>query len=170
MIFRVRHPPPALAPFVEMFWIYENNPRPYGLERIMPTGAAQLVVNLAEDETRVYDEAGRCETGSAISLSGAHSQYAIIDTSEQRSVAGVVFRAGGICAFVAMPSDAFTNQHVALEDLWPRRDAVRIRERLLEAREPDAQLDVLEDAMLAALRRPALHPAVAYALDIFGRA
>jgi AraC-like DNA-binding protein len=170
MIFRVRQPGPALAPFVEFLWLYENDPRPHALERIMPTGAAQLVVNLAEHETRVYDEEGRCETSDAVSLSGAHSRYAIIDTREQQAVAGVTFRPGGASAFLAAPSDEITNLHASLGDLWRPRDAARMRERLLEADGPDAKLDALHDEMARALRRAALHPAVAYALGVFGRA
>ena len=170
MIVLVRQPGPALAPFVEFLWLYENDPRPHALERIMPTGAAQLVVNLAEDETRIYDDAGRCETADGVALSGAHSRYAIIDTQEQQTVAGVTFKPGGAAAFLAAPSDEITNVHVSLGDVWRPRDAARVRERLLEANGPDAKLDALHAEMAGAVRRAALHPAVAYALGVFGRA
>ena len=33
--------------------------QPHALERILPTGAAQLIINLKEDETRLYDTAAR---------------------------------------------------------------------------------------------------------------
>ena len=53
--YAVREPGPILAPFITSIWLYDNGPRPHALERILPTGAAQLIVNLKQDETRIYD-------------------------------------------------------------------------------------------------------------------
>jgi len=55
MRYRHRLPRPPLAAFIESIWVYQNDPRPHALERILPTGAAQLIVNLKEDQTRLYD-------------------------------------------------------------------------------------------------------------------
>ena len=55
MHYRHRVPRPPLDAFIESIWVYQNDPRPHALERIMPTGAAQLIVNLKEDQTRLYD-------------------------------------------------------------------------------------------------------------------
>ena len=55
MPYRHRVPRPPLDSFVESIWVYQNDPRPHALERILPTGAAQLIVNLKEDQTRLYD-------------------------------------------------------------------------------------------------------------------
>lgn len=50
MPYRHRSPRPPLILFVESIWVYQNDPRPHVLERILPTGAAQLIVNLKEDQ------------------------------------------------------------------------------------------------------------------------
>ena len=55
MQFCHRVPASPLDSFIESIWVYQNDPRPHGLERIMPTGTAQLIVNLKEDQTRLYE-------------------------------------------------------------------------------------------------------------------
>ena len=45
-----RVPKPPLDAFIESIWVYQNTPRPHALERVLPTGAAQLIVNLKEDQ------------------------------------------------------------------------------------------------------------------------
>src|SRR5690242_19379492 len=50
----VRHPVAELAPFVESFWYFAGE-LAQGFERVLPTGKAQLLVNLHEDELRWYD-------------------------------------------------------------------------------------------------------------------
>jgi hypothetical protein len=63
-----RVPRPTLDAFIESIWVYQNDPRPHALERILPTGAAQLIVNLKEDQTWLYDSdsqaGGRFKTTS----------------------------------------------------------------------------------------------------------
>jgi hypothetical protein len=55
-LFHVRQPAPPLDLFVESVWLCKNDPRPRALERILPSGGAQLIVNLTEDETRAYSD------------------------------------------------------------------------------------------------------------------
>jgi AraC-like DNA-binding protein len=172
MVYRQRIPAPPLDAFVEWIWVCENEPQPHGLERILPTGAAQLIVNLKEDETRLYapEPPYRCLTTAGTVLSGIRSSYQIIDTSEQEHVAGVVFRAGGTAAFTRVPAHETTGTDVAFEDLWGRRSTALLREQLLEGSNMDAMLDALEATLASMLLPRDLHPAVAFALRTFDRA
>ena len=171
MLYRHRVPRPPLDTFVESIWVFENDPRPDVLERILPTGAAQLIINLKEDQTRLYDpdRGYRCVTSAGTSLSGVWSRYAVIDTSEQEHVAGVVFKPGGTIAFMRVPALETADADVDLSCLWGRCRAAALRERILESVEPDTKLDVLEDALSEAWRPVTLHRAVAFALTAFDR-
>jgi AraC-like DNA-binding protein len=171
MRFLNRAPSRPLAPFVESIWLFENDSLPDGFERILPTGRAQLIVNLAEDETRCYrpDEGMRCEVSSGTILAGVQSKASVIDAAEQRHVMGVSFKPGGTVAFMRMPAYQTSDIDVPLDELWERRRAATLRERLLEAPGPARKLDVLEQALLAELRPERRHAAVDYALDIFTR-
>jgi Domain of unknown function (DUF6597) len=85
MQYRHRVPRPPLDAFIDSIWVYQNNPGPHALERILPTGAAQLIVNLKEDQTRLYDPESphRYVASSGSVLSGVQSHFQVIDTSEQ---------------------------------------------------------------------------------------
>jgi AraC-like DNA-binding protein len=170
--YRHRIPGPPLDSFVESIWVYHVDPRPHALERILPTGAAQLIVNLKEDQTRLYDPdfPDRCVTTSGSVLSGAQSHFQVIDTAEQEYVAGVAFKAGGTVPFMRMPAHETSDGDVPLDTLWGRRRTATLRERLLERQGIDAKLDVLEATLLEMWTPPGLHPAVSFALAVFDRA
>jgi hypothetical protein len=172
MRYRHRAPRPPLDSFIDSIWVYQNDPRPHALERILPTGAAQLIVNLKEDQTRLYDPETphRPVTTSGSVLSGVQSHFQIIDTSEQEYVAGVAFKAGGTTPFMRMPAHEARDVDVPLELLWGRRRTERLRERLLESANIDGKLDALETALCEMWRPPGLHPAVTFALARFDQA
>jgi AraC-like DNA-binding protein len=166
-----RAPRPPLDAFVESLWVYHSDPRPHALERILPTGASQLIVNLKEDQTRLYnpEPPHRCVTTCGTLLAGVRSNFQVIDTSEQEYVAGVAFRPGGAVPFLRMPADETSDADVPLDTLWGYRRAAALRERLLESRSLDAMLDVLEATLQEMWTPPGLHPAVTFALAAFDR-
>jgi len=172
MNFRYRVPRPPLDAFIESIWLYRNEPRPHALERVLPTGAAQLIVNLKEDQTRLYDPAlpGRFVVTAGTVLSGVRSRYQVIDTSEQEFVAGVAFRPGGTVPLIRVPAHEMSDADVPLEALWGRSRTAALRERLLESDSLDAALDALETAMREVWTPAVRHPAVTFALSAFERA
>ena len=170
MLFTSRPPAPPLDQWIESIWVCRNDPRPRALERILPSGAPQLVVNLAEDETRIYEDSAaglNCRRSPGSILTGITTRAQVIDTDEQAFVAGVVFRPGGTVPFVAPPAGELTGADVALETLWGRQRTALIREQLLGGRDPDATLDALEAALLEMRRDKTPHPAVRFALAEF---
>lgn len=83
MNFLQRRPASPLDLFVESLWVCHNQAGPRRFERVLPSGAQQLVVNLAEDQTRVYRQAPGglvCVAGPGSILSGMTSHAQIIDT------------------------------------------------------------------------------------------
>ena len=163
-------PPPPLGQFVDIIWLYEGYARPaHAKERLLPDGSIEMVFNLAEDKIRLYDRenTSRFQTYAGSVVCGPHSQFFVIDTAEQDTVAGVHFKPGGAFPFLKLPTSELHNLHVGLDDLWGRL-AAEVRERLLGAKTLEAKIRVLEEALLAAaggaLDR---HPAVAYALREF---
>jgi AraC-like DNA-binding protein len=170
MLFHQRPVAPPLDRWVESIWLCRSDWRPRTLERVLPSGRAQLVVNLGEDETRVYEDGETglvCRESPASILTGVTTRFQIIDTDEQAFVAGVVFRPGGTVPFIASPASELGRADVPLEALWGRQRTQRLREQLLSAVDPDATLDVLEAALRETCRGKAPHPAVHYALAAF---
>jgi AraC-like DNA-binding protein len=154
---------PALAALVKSLHYHETN-FPFALERIIPSGQAHLMVNLAEDEFRTYDaaRAGRMDRYSGAVLAGPHARSTVIDTGEQRQLAAVEFRRGGAGRFFAMPMTEVCNKIVHLENVWGHNGR-SLRERLLDAPTPAAKFRVLEDALLEHLA-PQFDSAIQYAV------
>jgi len=162
-------PAPPLSEFVELLWLYEGYQQPHAKERLLPDGSMELVINLNEDLTRVYDphDTEKVRTLRGPVMVGAHSEFFVIDTAEQHSVAGVHFKPGGAFPFLDVPAAELHNTLVSLEDLWGSM-AGQLRERLMEAVTAQDKLHVLEQALLArAAARLERHPAVAFALREF---
>jgi AraC-like DNA-binding protein len=166
MGFRARRLAGPMAEHVECVWVCSNAPGPWRLERVLPPGRAQLIVNLREDQTRSY-RGERMEVGPGTVVSGIGTRYEIIDSAEQEEVAGVVFRPGGTLAFFGLPADLMSETGMAVEDLWGAGAVRRLRERLLESRDAGQRLAVLEEELRLAWTGRGLHPAVAYALRQF---
>jgi AraC-like DNA-binding protein len=169
MYLRSYTPAPPLSLFVEKFWLWEGPGQPHARERLLPTGTTELIVNLLEDQTRVYSQRdlSRPVTLPGTILCGPHAKYFVIDSDEQISVAGVHFKAGGAFPFFAAPMDELQNQHMPLDALWGPA-AGELRERVLAAATHRARFRELEQCLLDRLVRPLeRRPSVAFALREF---
>lgn len=121
----------------------------HGYERLVPFAASQLLFNLARDWLSCGRGARERTFGGAV-LAGARSKPLVICTTQQRRIAGVSFRDGGVRSFLRMPAREVAEDHVNLEDVWGIDGRV-VRERLLEAPDPAAVLDALEQVLLEQL-------------------
>lgn len=164
MTWLTRPPAAPLDQSIAAIWYWHSAPRPFAFERVLPKGAAQLVINLKEDRTRTYDLDGRRIDGPGAVVSGLSTRFEIIDTDEQEHVVGVSFRPGGTRAFSDVPASEIAGRDVALADLWPAAEVDGLRARLLAAPTPSATLDVLEAALVSAWRDRPLHRASVAAL------
>jgi AraC-like DNA-binding protein len=167
VLYLTHSPRPPLARFVDHFWLLAGAQIPRQ-ERILPSGTLELVVNLRENEMRIYDpeNAGRCRRFSGAVLSGTYSRAFACDATQHESIIGVHFRPSGIAAFLDEPASEFTDTHVDLADLFGP-SATELRERLCEVSRPHARFRILEGFLLRHLHRTG-HPAVAAALHMFG--
>lgn len=169
-MFLAQRPSPALRPFVDRLWYFEAD-LPPGRERVLPIGAMQLLVNLDADEIRWYsgtafDVVHRI--GGSI-LVGPFDRPVVIDTLEQRRIAGAAFTPMGAAVFLSCPATDVRSLHVPLDDLWGL-DGRLLREQLLGHVSPTAMLSCLDAWLLArGCGRLAIDPAVTYAVGVLDR-
>ena len=159
-------PVPPLSDFIEHFWLYDAYSSAYAHERILPTGAFDLVFNLRNDELRIYDEikSPLCSRHSGALVSGPYNGSFVTDRMQGASAMGVHFRPGGAFPFLGFSAHEFADKHVDLDCIWGR-SAGKIRERLADASSPRHRFRLLENVLLTRLRRPLEHhPAVSLAL------
>src|ERR1700759_497546 len=112
-------------------------------ERILPTGRTQVILNLARDFL-LDCPAGQPDRRMPPSLVvGARSVYEIVDSSDMADLIGIVFAPGGFSPFASDAAHLFSNQSVALCDIWGSH-ANSLRNHLRELVTPQARLSCLE--------------------------
>ncbi len=165
MRYVTRHPGPRLSDFVEYSWSLSDAP-PHMRERVVPSGTIELVVNLEQDEFRIFDAGASAEARrfpGAI-VSGCYGRSFGIDTRDHAAILGVHFRPGGAAGLLGAPPGELSDLHVALEDLWGDR-AIELRERLCVARSTSERFRILERALIGRLPdAPHRHSAIATAV------
>jgi AraC-like DNA-binding protein len=172
MSFDVRVPGLPLSPYVAMIWHCQGYDAPHAFERVLPGGTVQLLLPLADEPLRAYEQQdiARFESYRGPLVCGARSEFAVVDAASQRSMMGVQFRVGGAALLLAFPVGDLHNQHLSLDAVWGRR-AEELHSRLIGARSATARFQILEAALCHRLSEAARLPdPVRYALAAFHRA
>jgi AraC-like DNA-binding protein len=161
-------PVAPLDEFVDFFWMMAGGEMDRR-ERILPSGTSELVINLREDEVRIYDsiEPELYKRLSGTVISGTYSGVFICDATQHQSMLGVHFRPGGAFPFLGAPATELTDAHANLEDLWGSA-ARDLRPRLCETTTTRRRFQLVEEALLERLRRSQrCHYAIEVALRRF---
>lgn len=163
-------PAPPLASIIEAIWDWDMPATAFRYERILPGPGTGMIINLLEDETRVYrDDAQRtCTYASGFVIGGPYRQSWIIDTAEQVRVMGVAFRPGGAHAWMGVSGEELSMRDINLEDMFGI-DARRLRQRLLETACPVQRLALLEGWLRGLSEDPLLDPIIMHAVVCLGR-
>lgn len=163
-------PPPPLSAYVTCMWYRRGAIPGRKREYSMPTGNADLVINLCADRIRVFesasDQTGILSRGAIVH--GAQTRSFVLDDLKIVHFVGVHFKPGGGC-LLGLPASELTDQHVGLDDLWGTR-AYALREQLLACATPQECFSLLERELLARLSaRVLVHPVVSSALRACAR-
>ncbi len=167
MRFASRIPAPPLSALVRRLWDWQGEQQPFRLERVLPPAGAgaSVILNLGEDQSRLYDEQHRCRVHAAQALEGPRTRSQIIDTREQVAVMGIEFQPGGAAVFFRERMDVLRDGCVDLQDLMGTRDAA-LRDALLAAPSPEARLRALESWLRASGCAGTVPVDVAHALGV----
>ena len=170
MLYFSHIPAHPVGEFVERFWICSDKPL-HSRERILPSGTVEVVINLSDDEVRIYDpdHPDQYERFPGPVVSGTYTSAFVIDPSQHASMMGVHFKPGGAFRFLGAVVSELADTHIALEELWGP-SAVELRERLCAASTPEERFSLMEEELTARLCPTwEQHAAVPIALDIFGK-
>jgi AraC-like DNA-binding protein len=172
MDYRTFVPGPPLADFVDWFWHYEGFCPDHGKERVLPHGAMELVIDLQEGPKRLFEreDHDRFREYRRGWISGAHSEYIVIQATRNSSMMGVRFRPGGAYPLFGFPMTELQDAVVELEAVWGA-EAGGLRDQLIGQRGPNQRFAVLEAFLRARLRSaPPCPRVVTAALRAFGGA
>lgn len=159
-----RPPVIALRPWVDKLWALRDAPE-HTRERILPSGTLELVINLHEDELRIYSASDGevCRRLGGAIVSGAYDRFFGIDTREHASIFGVHFKPAGAGALLGAPAGLLRNSHVELDAVWGP-SASWVRERLCAEPNLGARFDIIESELCSRLAPMRQHAAIPLAV------
>ena len=133
-----RVPGPPLSPFVALLWYQEVLPGQFGPELVLPSGKAELVIELGPTD----------QVAATGTVCGPHSTYFHLERPKvAHAIVGVHFRPGGIRRFLSVPGrcsiSELHNWIVTLEDLWGQH-AIWLHDQLMEATTISDRLQIME--------------------------
>lgn len=167
MRYSTHDPGPPLNGFVSRLWSLSDAPR-HERERILPSGTVELVINLQDDEFRIYGSPPTATSGVRLRgaiVSGCYGRPFEIDARQHASVIGVHFKPGGAARLLGLRPGEIGDAHVDLHDVWGGR-ADELRERLCDEPDQRERFRILEGALTARLLRvPGRRPAIDAALS-----
>jgi AraC-like DNA-binding protein len=150
MIFRIQPPSPPLRGHVEYYWYHEGVVSDYAMERLVPDGGVELIIDLTATPKfwRPADDESGTRHVRATWISGQHSRPIAIEAAKGSCMIGARFLPGGSYAVLAQPVCALNDGVVELDLLWGR--AVHdLREQLYEATSVDQRFALLDRALVA---------------------
>ncbi|MCI0536357.1 MAG: helix-turn-helix domain-containing protein [Verrucomicrobiales bacterium] len=172
MIYQTHIPQLPLSEFIDWFWFYEGLRPVHTKERVLPQGTLELVIDLQAEPKRLYDreDYSRFQLYRRSWISGAHSQFIVIQAAENSSMMGIHFKPGGAHPFFGFPMTELKDAVVELDAVWGSR-SIDLRDQLIEAPSPAEKFRILEKFLLAQARKPLQRaPAIRFALQQFRKA
>jgi len=174
----VEQAPPALssplASLVTSFWLHRSEAQ--ARSRVLPTGTAQLIIDLSGDglcvpDHAIHSSATRSRDTFPAVFNGADTTAFLLETDRPLYQFGVDFKPGGAYPFFALPASELHDAHVPLDTLWSVGAVRELRERVAAARTLGERAKILEELLLRQLAHPLEHhPAVRLALQAFSYA
>lgn len=155
MIYQVHVPGPPLGQFVEHLWFHEGYSPDYRMERMLPDGAIELIIDLREEPKKLYDrrDHSRFQSFKEAWISGQHQKYLVIESAFDSCMIGARFRPGGAFPFFRFSMSELNNSVVPLDLVWGGRVSL-LRERLLEAATVPQRFRILEGFLLRQAVKP----------------
>lgn len=148
MLYQSHTPGPPLDRLVDCMWLFRDYRPSHSMEKVLPHGGLELVINLQERPRRLHDPSRRSRVEEVrwfrrSWLSGLHTEHLVIGADEGSSMMGVRFRPGGAAPFLPFPPCELAHQVVELEHVFGRR-ADDLHDALLDAPTPAAKFRTLE--------------------------
>lgn len=167
MIFEIHIPKAPLNEFVENMMFFQDFEIDHLVERFLPDGNVEIIIDLLDEPEYVYDNDSFeriqvCRSGWA---SGIRTQPISIPAGDGSAKIVIVFRKGMAHPFFPVPMSEFADTVVDAEYFW-KDDFRLLRERILAAETVKARFRLVEDFLNARLTsETALNPCVEYALE-----
>jgi AraC-like DNA-binding protein len=173
LLYLERIPAAPLNHYIRSLWYAQATEVAHHRERVLPTGRTQVILNLARNFLLDCPEGQIDQTDQRMPpalVIGARSVYEIVDSSDMADLIGIVFSPGGFAPFAEDAAHLFSNQSIALFDVWGSQANI-LRDHLREANSPRCRLQRLEQFLAtrftSRLERWQRPPQIQFALRYF---
>jgi len=171
MILQFHIPPPPLTHYVELITYYKGYNPPHTIERLLPDGGIDLIIDLTSVPKYIYDNESLTEIQSCKRawISGMRTEYISIQARAAESEMLVIrFRPGMAWSFLHMPVLEIKDK-VADAELVFGNELLSFREQLLEQAEPVQKFTIAEQYLLQRIKNHfEIHPAIRYCISQIG--
>ena len=171
MILQFHIPPAPLNNYIELITYYKGYNPPHTIERLLPDGGIDLIIDLTDVPKYIYDNDTLKEIQSCKKawISGMRTEYISIQARSDESEMMVIrFRPGMAWSFLHMPVLEIKNKVVDAELVFGN-EFFSFREQLLEKPGPDEKFAIAETYLLGRIKNHfEVHPAIQYCISTIG--
>lgn len=163
----VHKPESPLSSFVKFIWYNDGYEPSSRIERVLPTGSSQIIINLGKNKFRHFDknDFDLADDHKEAILAGVHTGHLFLDSYTRISTMGVVLKNGAVPALFKIPAGEFRNRIVPLDEIC-NRDVSGLKQKLVAAPEPKTKFRILESFIERQLSSGyQTHPAIRFAID-----
>ena len=163
----VRIPQQPLDQFVECFLFHEDINPPHSIDRFLPDGNTEIIIDLTHSTKYIYDndslvEKQACKKAWA---SGLRTEYITIPSGQDSSMLVIYFKKGMAYPFFPFPMNEVADRVVDTDLVWGR-EFENLREMLLQTSDIDRRFMIVEEFLIGRyLSNLKVNPCVAYAVE-----
>ncbi len=167
MILQFHIPPLPLASYIELITYYKGYNPPHTIERLLPDGGIDLIIDLTNVPKYIYDNdtLKKIQSCRRAWISGMRTEYISIQARAAESEMLVIrFRPGMAWSFLHMPAIEIKDKVVDAELVFGN-ELLTFREQLLNQPEPSQKFSVTETYLLQRIKNHSdIHPAIGYCI------
>lgn len=168
MILEIHIPPYPLSQFVESFVYYKDYNPIHSVDRFLPDGNVNLVIDMTDQPKFIYDNLSLKEIQSCkkVWFSGIRNKYITIPSGRENEMFVINFHKGKAYPFVNMPLNELTD-YVVDGELVMSHEVLTLREVLMELVEVKQKFLYAEQFLLNSYsRRLTINPSVDYSVNV----
>lgn len=145
MTLRVHTPPFPLCEFVGALIYYDGIDPIHQMDRFLPDGNTEIIINLSEQHQYIYDNQTlkQVQTCRRAWVSGVRTQPITIPSGRGSRMLIVAFKRGKAYPFYSQPMNELTDQVIEADEVFGSR-VLDLREQLLACKSPDQMFALVE--------------------------
>jgi AraC-like DNA-binding protein len=166
MILKTHIPRFPLNQFVDHFIYYEGYNPEHSIDRFLPDGNTEIIIDFSDGPQYIYDNQTLKETQACHNVwaSGVRTEYISIPSGKQAAMFVISFKKGMAYPFFPLPMNEMSDRVVDADLLWGN-DFAFLREQLFEINQIGLKFQAVESFLLKHFQgRFVFNPAVEYAV------